>query len=109
MSGFVAKFALVVAAADAAAWVAAGAAVAVSLLTLLSMLKIWNGAFWGDEPAPALAPLPRVPARLILPVLALSVLSVVFGVCAEPMLALSETAAGNLLDLSPYIEAVTGR
>lgn len=109
LSGFVAKFALVVAAADAAAWVAAGAAVAVSLLTLLSMLKIWNGAFWGDEPAPAPAPPPPVPVRLILPVLALSVLSVVFGVGAEPMLALSETAATNLLDLSPYIEAVTGR
>lgn len=57
LSGFVAKFGLIRASLDAGVYVAAAAAVIVSLFTLLSMLKIWNGAFWGSDPEPAdLAP-----------------------------------------------------
>ncbi len=51
-SGFVGKYLLVLAAFDAGALVAGGVAVVVSLFTLLSMIKIWNGVFWGD-PTPA--------------------------------------------------------
>jgi len=47
-SGFVGKYLLVLAAFDAGALVAGGVAVVVSLFTLLSMIKIWNGVFWGD-------------------------------------------------------------
>jgi multicomponent Na+:H+ antiporter subunit D len=49
-SGFVAKFVLVRAALTEEQYLAAGLAVAVSLFTLLSMMKIWNGAFWGEPP-----------------------------------------------------------
>ena len=58
-SGFVGKYLLIRAAFIDAHWVAGGVAVLVSLFTLLSMVKIWNGAFWGEltersrsEPAP---------------------------------------------------------
>ncbi|MBC7292155.1 MAG: monovalent cation/H+ antiporter subunit D family protein [Actinotalea sp.] len=51
-SGFVAKLTLVRAAVFESEYLVAGLAVAVSLFTLLSMLKIWNGAFWGQDPAP---------------------------------------------------------
>ncbi|WP_315552986.1 monovalent cation/H+ antiporter subunit D family protein [Microbacterium aurum] len=104
LSGFVAKFLLVVAAVDVAAFLAAAAVVAVSLFTLLSMLKIWNGAFWGDPPAGAATA--RIPHRLVLPAVALASLTVVLGVGGEGLIALSTTAAGNLVDLGPYIEAV---
>lgn len=107
LSGFVAKFVLVIAAADAGAWLAAGTAVAVSLFTLLSMLKIWNGAFWGDDPEPPARQAAPVPGRLVLPVLALAALSVVLGLGAQPLLTLSTAAAGNLVDVAGYVEAVS--
>ena len=49
-SGFVAKYSLVSAAAVEGEYVAVGFMILVSLFTLLSMLKIWNGAFWGADP-----------------------------------------------------------
>lgn len=52
LSGFVAKFGLIRASLDSGVYIAAACAVVVSLLTLLSMLKIWNGAFWGSDPEP---------------------------------------------------------
>jgi multicomponent Na+:H+ antiporter subunit D len=123
LSGFVAKFTLVLAAVREEAYVAAAVAVAVSLFTLLSMLKIWNGAFWGDEPDtrpdPASEPRPaagpsgqasvteRVPRRLILPALALAAVTVALGLGAEGLLALSVTAAENLVDTGAYVEAVS--
>ncbi|GAB3494954.1 monovalent cation/H+ antiporter subunit D family protein [Nocardiopsis coralliicola] len=62
-SGFTAKLALVAGAFDAGQWAAAAVAVAVSLLTLMSMLKIWGGPFWGPAPEPEAgrAPEPAVP------------------------------------------------
>lgn len=50
LSGFVAKFALIRAAVIEQQFLAAGVAVAVSLFTLLSMLKVWNAVFWGPTP-----------------------------------------------------------
>ena len=47
-SGFLAKFALVDAGLSAEAWVAVIASLAVGLLTLYSMTKIWAGVFWGE-------------------------------------------------------------
>ncbi|MDY3128114.1 MAG: monovalent cation/H+ antiporter subunit D family protein [Corynebacterium sp.] len=57
-SGFVAKFALLLATWEAHEFYAFAAMIVVSLITLLSMLKIWKGMFWGDRKLPA--PLPRV-------------------------------------------------
>lgn len=54
-SGFVAKLTLVRAAVLEGQHLVAGLAVVVSLFTLLSMLKIWNGAFWGGDPHPTRA------------------------------------------------------
>ena len=51
-SGFLGKLAVVTEGVDQASWWIVAAALAVSLMTLVSMLKIWTGAFWG-EPKPA--------------------------------------------------------
>ncbi len=51
-SGFVAKLSLLLAAVSTGQIVAAVVMVAVSLITLMSMLKIWAGTFWGDEKVP---------------------------------------------------------
>ena len=56
-SGFVAKFTLLMGTWEAEEIYAFVAMLAVSLITLLSMLKIWKGMFWGDRKKPA--PMPR--------------------------------------------------
>ena len=65
-SGFVGKLGLVLASVSEGQLVAAGVMVLVSLVTLMSMLKIWSNAFWGKpkepvttEPAPRPWPLER--------------------------------------------------
>lgn len=147
-SGFVAKFTIIWATLqEGHIWVAA-AAIVVSILTLLSMLKIWNGVFMGPEPkglerrarqeqllmhgkrylrvqsdqgAALKAGLPttmiasviagrkrlRVPVALIVPGALLACVTVFFGLGAELLMSLSETAAMNLLDPSAYVEAVS--
>lgn len=109
---------------------------AVSLFTLLSMLKIWNGAFWGPDPIPMreraagaaetvpdatdptsdvlrdheqpLAPDPLgVPWRLVVPGTILMLLSLTNGLSAEVLLTLAQTAADGLVDPARWVAAVT--
>ena len=130
-SGFLAKFALVEAglAIDQGAIIAV--ALGVSLLTLYSMLKIWNEAFWkpvpaaAEGPAPAAAegpmpaafdgPMPAAPdlrrpigLLLLAPIVALIACSVALTVAAGPAFELVDRAAQQLLDPDGYIEAVLG-
>jgi len=117
LSGFVAKLQLARAAADAGEHVALAAIVAVGLLTLMSMLKLWNGVFWNPGPGAEPGPAPSggsgtVPTRLTVPtsvaapVVVLAALSVLLGLGAEPLLQLAGTAAAGLLDPSDYVRAV---
>jgi multicomponent Na+:H+ antiporter subunit D len=117
LSGFVAKLTLVRAAIEEAEYLAAGLVIAVGLLTLLAMTKIWNKAFWGHDGEATWAddvegrrPVAvRVRTSLVIPALVLAACSVLLGIGAEPLLAAAETAAGNLVDTTAYVEAVTGR
>ncbi|SCG37818.1 monovalent cation/H+ antiporter subunit D family protein [Micromonospora halophytica] len=104
-SGFVAKFLLIRAVGDAGQWVAVTVAVGVSLLTLASMLKIWGAAFWGEPSGSDGA----VPARVVLPALTLTIVSLLLGPVAQPLLGLADTAAAGLLDPDAYLRAVNGR
>lgn len=139
LSGFVAKMSLIRAALDAGQYIAAVSAIVVGLLTLLSMLKIWNGAFWGpdretmrdgrrsipvpvsDVTDPTAGRLRRgvartagsagetIPWRQVLPAVALVLCTIGLGLGAEVLVDLSSTAAEGLVDTSDYIEAVTSR
>ena len=112
LSGFWAKFLLVKAALDAQGWVIAGVALAVGLLTIYSMTKIWAQAFWEPHPEgkePKLSSLaPRDRYAMLLPIAALAVLTVIIGIMPEPFVRFAEASAAQLLDPSPYIEAVLG-
>ncbi|MDP8969993.1 MAG: Na+/H+ antiporter subunit D, partial [Actinomycetota bacterium] len=108
-SGFVGKLALVQAglAADRAGIV--GVSLAVSLLTLLSMSKIWTGVFWGDpgeidpdDEAQRSAPRPMVGATAVL-----VAASIVVGLGAGPLYDLCIEAAEQLTPRG-YVEAVFG-
>ncbi|MEL7276723.1 MAG: Na+/H+ antiporter subunit D [Pseudomonadota bacterium] len=112
LSGFWAKYVIVVAALEAGGWVVAGVALLVGLLTIYSMTKIWAEAFWkphpeGFDPVPArMDPAAYVP--MILPVASLATLTIVIGLMPQPFMALAEGAAAQLLDPTDYVEAVLG-
>lgn len=109
LSGFFAKLALVRAGIAAGQYEIVFVALAVGLLTLFSMMKIWTEAFWkahsGSEP-PAEA---RTPLAMVAPVACLASMTVLIGLAAGPLLDLSIRAAEQLLDPDLYAEAVLGR
>ena len=111
LSGFVGKLALVDAGFAAGTNTIVVVSLVVSLLTLFSMTKIWNGVFWGTPEQPT-EPLTVGDGRLRSPVLmqtstiALVVLTLAIAVFAGPLYELSERAATGLLDPAPYVQAV---
>jgi multicomponent Na+:H+ antiporter subunit D len=111
-SGFFAKLALVQAGLDAEQYAIVGVSLAVSILTLFSMTKIWAEAYWKPAPAsgaPAGSAQPLCGWLLLLiPSGIIGGLTVVMGLAAEPFFALSMRAAEQLVDSRGYIEAVLG-
>jgi multicomponent Na+:H+ antiporter subunit D len=113
-SGFVAKLALVEAGIATDRFVIVGISLAVSLLTLFSMTKIWGNAFWGEpiiEPSLSAASAPSIagPRLMVGATATLATLSLVIAAASGPLLRLSERAATDLLDPRAYVEAVLGR
>jgi multicomponent Na+:H+ antiporter subunit D len=111
-SGFLAKLSLVREGFDGAEYLVTGVAIVVSLLTLVSMSKIWTGLFWGDvEPEPTTNE-PGILRRHRLMSGSTVVLvagTLVVALLAGPIYDYCEAAARQLADASRYIEAVTGR
>lgn len=114
-SGFISKLALVRAGIEAEAFVITGISLFVSLLTLYSMIKIWNFAFW--RPMPENAPRSAHGLRqvrgmqlvlMLSPVLLLVGISVAFGFLAQPVFEVATQAAESLIDPSAYVRAVLG-
>ncbi len=118
LSGFWAKLVVIRASLEAGQYVLAAVALGVSLLTLYSMIKIWDYAFWrpaaGREPLPETlmpdggTPSPPVWRFYVLPIAALALLTVTVGFLAEPFFRLSQEAAGQLLNPMGYVAAVVG-
>ncbi|MBY8964554.1 Na+/H+ antiporter subunit D [Algiphilus sp.] len=107
LSGFWAKFIVIKAGVALDEWLVVAAALLTGLLTLYSMMKIWMEVFWKATP-PETAELRgvRPPAAMTMVIVALSVLTVLIGVIAEPVWQLAAAAADQLLDPRAYIEAV---
>lgn len=107
LSGFWGKYAiLVVCLEQARPWLVVAALLA-SFLTLVSMLKIWLGAYWKDAPAE------ESPGRshgsiagMTAVVAGMTVLSLGIGLGAEPFFAIAKTAATTLLDQEAYRSVV---
>jgi multicomponent Na+:H+ antiporter subunit D len=108
LSGFWGKLALVKAGLDAREWAVTGVALGVSLLTLFSMTKIWNEAFWKDAPEGAPQGPPRLHALVLGPIVALTLVTLALGLGAGPALDIASRAAGQLADPSAYVAAVLG-
>jgi multicomponent Na+:H+ antiporter subunit D len=121
LSGFFAKLTLVRAGLDAESYTIVITALGVSLLTLYSMMKIWNEAFWKAPPgevtdAPLrpeeLAAADRRDVRgMQIPIVVLCGITILVGVLAEPMFVLAQQTADQLLDPhgpGRYVETVLG-
>ena len=87
-------------------------ALLVGLLTLYSMIKIWAEVFWKAAPEEALEPVPAIEPRAMwlmsATVAGLALCTLFIGLNAEPIYALAEASAGQLLAPESYIEAVLG-
>jgi multicomponent Na+:H+ antiporter subunit D len=119
LSGFFAKLFLIRAAFASANDPLGVAAIVVSFFTLFSMLKIWNGAFWGHSPRERVGSTARdeafdEPGRRIRRIAlvgapaTLAVVAIALGILANGLLLLSERGAQHLLDAAAYAAAVRG-
>jgi len=135
-SGFLGKLGLLQAGAaldTPLAWVLVAGSVAVSLLTLLAIARVWNRVFWRspqdteEAPEPALLeglpeadpsagagtaavkvkarPLPRM---MVGPTAGLVGVGLLLTVFAGPLVQLADNAAREMLDRRPYVQAVLG-
>ena len=112
LAGFVAKLGLVRAGVEEGEYLLVGVALGVSLLTLLSMNKIWSEAFWKAPPEPRTATEPAIGrarlAVLTAPALVLAGMGVALGLGAAPIFDLALRAGEELFDPVAYREAVLG-
>ncbi len=110
LSGFVGKLGVVSVGLGQGSWWIVGVALAVSILTLVSMLKIWNGAFWGE---PEVSPDPnRAPGVLrhhpLMSSVTITVVAATLAIAlfAGPLYRFAERAAADITTSGSYHEAV---
>jgi multicomponent Na+:H+ antiporter subunit D len=108
-SGFIAKLALVDAGIASGAYVIVAVSLVGSVLTLLSMTKIWLGAFWGEVTPSAVPASSHRSVTIMQTAAGIAVAgTIAVALAAGPLWRMSEEAAGDLLERSPYISAVLG-
>jgi len=110
LSGFWSKFAVIRASIETGHYWLAATALAVGVLTVYSMLKIWNQAFW--KPAPISKMKPPLSSGetglYLIPIVAFALMTIIIGLAAEPFFLFADRAAMQLLDPFLYIQAVLG-
>ncbi len=84
------------------------------MLTLYSMLKIWNEAFWKAAPAGGTECVRdwqadrKTKLLMLTPIVSLAAITLAIGLFAEPFVDFSMRAGAQLLNTSAYIDAVIG-
>jgi multicomponent Na+:H+ antiporter subunit D len=104
-SGFVPKVGLLAAGFDQGEGALVAVSLAVSLLSLYSLLKVWSGAFWNRAPAGAPEPV-AAPPLMVAPTAVLVALGLAIAIAAGPLYNLTHRAAEDLLDRRTYVEVV---
>ena len=103
-SGFVAKLALIQEGIALDRGVIVAVSLAVSLLTLFSMTKIWGGVFWGERTEASESAAPGMVGATV----AVVALSLAVAVFAGPIAELAQRAAVDLIDTAIYTDLVLG-
>ncbi len=106
LSGFIGKLGVVGAALASGHYIVTAVALLASLVTILSMARVWDGAFW--KPAPSESTPGRLDPLVLAPAFALIVLTLGFTFGAGPIVALTMQAAEQLLHPTDYQHAVLG-
>jgi len=96
LSGFFAKFLIIRETLREEAWIYAGIALAVGVITLFSMTKIWAEAFWKDHPRRE--KLDRIKPIQVVPVILLATGTILIGIFVQPVHEVSERAATQLIE-----------
>jgi multicomponent Na+:H+ antiporter subunit D len=113
LSGFFAKFILIRAGFENGNYVITVIAILTGLLTLYSMIKIWNEAFLKNQPEEYKLQGEEQAYKLgfadLFPTLLLAAVTVLMGVFASDVFALTMKAAEYLMHPEIYIESVMGR
>ncbi len=107
LSGFWAKLNLLQAGIETKEWLFLGVGLGVGILTLFSMVKIWNESFWKDAPEGSTRH-PLWPGKPYAAIFAFCCLTLVFSLYGKFVFGLCEDAAASLHDPRGYIEAVMG-
>lgn len=108
-SGFVPKVGLLAAGFATGHGGVVAVSLAVSLLSLYSLLKIWSSAFWNRVPAGRPdGPAGAGPVLMVVPTVVVVAASLAVALAAGPLLGLATRAAEDLLDPTAYVRAVLG-
>jgi multicomponent Na+:H+ antiporter subunit D len=112
LSGFFAKLGLLQAGVAAGQYAIVATALVASILTLLTVTRIWSEVFWKDAPADVEPVLMSggwaSPAVARAPIVALVVLIVTLGLAAGPVVDLARQAANQLSEPARYVDTVLG-
>ena len=111
LSGFWSKFAVIRAGLETGHHVLAATALIVGVLTLYSMLKIWNQAFWERPPENGAAVMPAPMKEMVLylvPIGTFALMTIFIGLWAEPVFRYADRAAMQLLDPALYVKTALG-
>lgn len=115
LSGFWGKFMLVFSGLKSHDYLVVAAALIVSMLTLFSMIKIWNKAFWKPMPAAyqqmadIIVPMTREEKVITgIPIFILGLCTVLLGIFCQPVMDFLMQASEQLLHPEEYIRAVLG-
>jgi len=109
-SGFIAKLSLLQITMDSGEWPVVVVSLIVSVLTLVSMARLWQYGFWGKKQetpgAPSVLESRKNQWLILAPIALLVGLSLSIGLFGERFFQLSTTAAQQALDRQGYIAAV---
>lgn len=107
LSGFWGKLILAAAGLEIQQYLLVGISLAVGLLTLFSMTKIWMQSFWKP------APVKKLPASdiqgFLFPITCLSLLALLPALYPEPFIEFFRASGEELMNPSAYTEAVLGK
>ena len=108
LSGFWGKYMIVVEGLRQREWVLVACALVAGVLTMFSMLKIWNGPFWSAEAAGGVHAEDRRWRPMTAVAGGMTVLSLGIGLGAEFFLQVAHEAARQVLDREGYIALLLG-
>lgn len=106
LSGFWGKYMIVKEGLSQGKWVLVTFSLVASILTLLSMLKIWFGAFWKPAPKEGRPLLSKSSRGMTAVAGMLTLVSLTIGFGAGQFLGIAERAAHETLDRDAYVRSV---